>query len=111
MGRTDHARTARREASPLHRGHRGYARHEPEETEVKQPEIYHVLAEGAVASWKVEKEGAVLPLTRTQSKDAAVRAAKRLAQSAAFGRVVVHRRDGTVQQEIRYGEKTGHQPG
>jgi len=74
---------------------------------VKDPEIYHVLPEGAVASWRVEKEGAALPLTRTQSKDAAVRAAKRLAQAAASGRVVVHRRDGSVAQEIRYGEPPG----
>ena len=71
---------------------------------MKKSEVYHVVYESDLSAWKVEKEGSPRPITRTGVKDAAIRTAKSLARSAAHGRVVVHRKDGRVQEDLIYGK-------
>ena len=70
---------------------------------MKKSEVYHISFEEGLSAWKVEKEGFAGMITRTAIKDAAVRAAKSLARSAAHGRVIIHRKNGQIQEEISYG--------
>ena len=70
---------------------------------MKKREVYHIVFESDISAWKVEKEGSPRAITRTGAKDAAVRAAKSLARSAVHGRVVIHRKDGEIQEELNYG--------
>jgi hypothetical protein len=75
---------------------------------VKQIEIYHIVFETDVSAWKVEKEGSTRPITRTEGKDAAIRAAKSLARSAPQGEVIIHRKDGAIQEVCSYGSDPGN---
>ena len=77
----------------------------------KKREVYHVVFESDVSAWKVEKEGSSRPITRTERKDPAVSAAKKLAKSAALGQVIIHRKDGSVQEEFTYGDDPRDMPG
>jgi hypothetical protein len=70
---------------------------------VKKIEVYHILFESDVSAWKVEKEGSPRAITRTEAKDAAIKAAKKLARSATQGEVIIHRKDGEIQERCKYG--------
>ena len=66
-------------------------------------QVYHVIAEKG-KGWKVEKEGSEQALTRAGNKDDAISAGRRLAKSAGLGQLIIHRLDGTIEQEFTYGE-------
>lgn len=70
---------------------------------MKKSEIYHIVFETDVSAWKVEKEGSVRAVTRTEGKDAAIRAAKSLARSAPHAEVIIHRKNGEIQERCSYG--------
>lgn len=53
-------------------------------------------------SWKVETEGAKQARSRHETKREAVKAARSAAVSAAPSRLIIHRRDGSVQKEHAY---------
>ena len=77
----------------------------------KQREVYHVVHESDANAWKVEKEGSLRAITRTETKEPAVSAAKKLAKSASLGQVIIHRKDGSIQEEFTYGEDPRDTPG
>jgi hypothetical protein len=64
---------------------------------------YDVLPQGD--SWVVESEGKSTP--PLPSKELAVEAATRRAKEGAPAQVVVHREDGTIQEEQTFGEDGG----
>ena len=77
----------------------------------KAREVYHIVFESDVSAWKVEKEGSSRAITRTETKDAALKAARKLAKSASLGQVIVHRKDGSIQEEFTYGDDPRDTPG
>jgi len=62
--------------------------------------VYHVVT--ADDGWKVELEGSKKPLSTHATKDEAVDAARTLAQTNEPSQVVVHRMDGTIQNNYSY---------
>lgn len=62
--------------------------------------VYHVVTHDD--GWKVEVEGSKKPLSTHATKDEAVDAARTLAQKDEPSRVVVHRMDGTIQNNYSY---------
>src|SRR5438094_3505156 len=70
---------------------------------VKKLEVYHIVFQDDVSAWKVEKDGAPWPIEQGEGKLASVRAAKNRARSAAHAEVIIHRKDGTVQERCTYG--------
>lgn len=54
--------------------------------------------------WQVKHAGKDRATSRHGTKDDAVQAAKTIAKKRELGQVIVHKRDGTIQQEFTYGE-------
>ena len=69
---------------------------------------FHVSPFGE--GWKVAAEGEDLEVVR-DNKDDAVAEAKRLAQEGELGQVIVHKQDGTIQEEFTYGDDPRRTPG
>lgn len=67
----------------------------------RKPTIYHVRP-GEEDDWVVVSDGAKQPSSRHETKRVAVRAARDLAARKAPSRLVIHRRDGSVQKEHGY---------
>ena len=70
--------------------------------------VYHVVPFDDL--WAVKLAGDSLN-EYADNKDIAVTRAKQLARRAAFGVVVVHGRDGRIEQEFYFGEDPQHRPG
>jgi poly(hydroxyalkanoate) granule-associated protein len=64
------------------------------------PRVLHLVpgAEG----WSLREEGSDRDLTTHGTKKAALKAAREVAQASAPSRLVVHRADGTVQDQVSY---------
>ena len=74
----------------------------PDERVVHAPVILHVTSAGA-RGWKVESdEGSIRPETCPTKRQAATRA-REIAQGRPSGIVVIHRADGSIEAERRYG--------
>lgn len=58
-------------------------------------------------SWQVRRDGATRATRISSEKQAAVAAAKRVARSNAPSRVVIHRADGSVEDQTDYGAAAG----
>ena len=69
---------------------------------------YHVSPFGN--GWKVAAEHEELDVVR-DNKDDAVDEARRLAKSAELGQVIVHKQDGTIEEEFTYGDDPRDTPG
>ena len=69
---------------------------------------YHVTPFGE--GWKVAAEGEDLEVVR-DNKDDALAEAKSLAQQGELGQVIVHKQDGTIQEEFTYGDDPRDIPG
>lgn len=69
---------------------------------------YHVTPFGE--GWKVAAEGEELEVVR-DNKDDAISEAKRLAKSNDLGQVIVHKQDGTIEEEFTYGDDPRDVPG
>jgi hemerythrin superfamily protein len=65
--------------------------------------VYDVIPEEG-GGWKVKAKGASRASSRHRGKQEAVRRAKDLAKRSTQGQVVVHRADGTIQNEFNYGD-------
>lgn len=63
--------------------------------------VYHVVPDAN--SWKVTLEGSGATEILVDDKDNAVAQARELAKSAPLGQVIVHGRDGKIQDEFTYG--------
>lgn len=66
----------------------------------KQPVAYHLLPDGE--GWTVRREHSDETLSRHDTKNAALRAARGLAHTHLPSRLVVHRADGTIQTSYSY---------
>ena len=64
--------------------------------------VYHVVPDAN--SWKVELEGSNSTEILVDNKDNAVAQARDLAKAAPLGQVIVHGRDGRIQDEYTYGD-------
>ena len=58
---------------------------------------------GSEDRWQVKGEGARRATSLHANKDEAVSRARELATSRPLGQVVVHKLDGTIQEEFTYG--------
>ncbi len=68
-------------------------------------QTWHVTpADGSDANWQVKHAGKERATSRHEKKDEAVQAAKKIAKNRNLGQVIVHKMDGTIQQEFTYGE-------
>ena len=67
--------------------------------------VYHVVPHED--GWAVEKEGGSRATSVHGTKAEAVSAGRDLAKSAAPGRLVLHRQDGTIQDTYSYGDEAG----
>lgn len=65
--------------------------------------VYHVVSDGE--DWKVEREGASRATSVHDTKDVAVTAGRELAKGHPPSALVVHRKDGTVQDRFDYDEE------
>ena len=63
--------------------------------------VFHVVPNAN--SWEVKHEGSDATEFLVDNKDTAVGHAKDLAKAAPLGQVIVHGRDGTIQEEFTYG--------
>ena len=59
---------------------------------------YHLIYDQEMQSWKLEYEGADQPYSYHQTKEEALEAGRELART----QLVVHKMDGTVQDEFTY---------
>lgn len=64
--------------------------------------VYHVAPHEQ--GWKVGIEGQAAPASVHPTKEAALNAAREIAKAAEPSRVVVHRMDGTIQNQFSYGD-------
>lgn len=64
--------------------------------------VYHVAPHEE--GWKVGIEGQKAPASVHPTKEAALNAAREIAKAAEPSRVVVHRMDGTIQNQFGYGD-------
>lgn len=62
--------------------------------------VFHVLADDE--AWKVEAEGGKPAASHHKTKRQAVKTGRDLASRAAPARLVIHRRDGTIQKQHAY---------
>ena len=68
---------------------------------MSRPEgTYHVKPKSSGSGWLVQKEGTQLPSAETQHKDQAIARARELAARTLVGRIVIHSRDGSTEEEI-----------
>ena len=65
---------------------------------------YHVEALSDDA-WSIKKEGAAQPLTQYDTKKEALEKGRKLAEKHEPSRLVVHRKDGSVQETFAYGDE------
>jgi hypothetical protein len=72
--------------------------------------VYHVVPDASGDKWLVSQENASYR-TEHETKDEAVKEAKRLAQEAELGQVKVHKKDGNMEYESTYGEDPRRSPG
>lgn len=68
----------------------------------KTTAVYHVAPHEE--GWKVGIEGQTAPASVHPTKEAALNAAREIAKKAEPSRVVVHRMDGTIQNQFGYGD-------
>ena len=71
--------------------------------------VYHVVPDASGDKWVVSQENAA-HRTEHETKDEAVKEAKRLAQEAELGQVKVHKKDGNMEYESTYGEDPRRYP-
>jgi hypothetical protein len=71
--------------------------------------VYHVVPDASGDKWLVSQENASYR-TEHETKDEAVKEAKRLAQEAELGQVKVHKKDGNMEYESTYGEDPRRYP-
>jgi hypothetical protein len=63
-----------------------------------QATTFHVSPDPG-GGWRVRQEGIALPSARTVAKEPAISFAQYLARKSGNARVIVHRKDGTVETE------------
>jgi uncharacterized membrane protein YkoI len=71
--------------------------------------VYHVVPDASGERWVVSQENAS-HRTEHDTKEEAVKEAKRLAQEAELGQVKVHKKDGNMEYESTYGDDPREYP-
>lgn len=66
---------------------------------------YHLLYDEEMESWKIEYKGADQPFSLHQTKDEALEAGRELARNQQPSQLVVHKMDGSIQNEYTYDEQ------
>ena len=69
---------------------------------------YHVVPDGD--DWKVEKEGASRASARCDTKHDAVDRGRDLAKGQGPSQLIIHKKDGVIQEERTYGGKDPFPP-
>ena len=65
-----------------------------------KPAVYHVVSSDE--GWAVQQEGSESPVGIYRTKSEATKEARRLAKATTPSRLVLHRKDGTVQDSTAY---------
>jgi len=76
---------------------------------VSERQTFHVIPD--VNSWKVKNEADATYDALVDDKDRAVELARQYAKQAPLGQVVVHGRDGRIDEEFTYGDDPRNIPG
>jgi hypothetical protein len=63
---------------------------------------YHLLYDPEMGSWKIEYNGADMPFSLHQTKEEALEAGRDLVRQQAPAQLVVHKMDGSIQNEYTY---------
>ena len=66
--------------------------------------VYHVVPDAEGKTWKVKGEGSERAVSVHKKKEAAEKAAAKLAKKQPLGQVIIHGLDGKVLEEHTYGE-------
>ena len=66
---------------------------------------YHLLYDEDMEAWKIEYEGADQPFSLHQTKEDALEAGRELARNQQPAQLVVHKMDGSIQNEYTYDEQ------
>ena len=67
-----------------------------------EPVVYHLVPDGE--NWAVRREGIDADISVHTTKQAALKAARGVAQAHEPSRLVIHRSDGTIQSSHEYGQ-------
>lgn len=67
--------------------------------------VYHVTPRAEDGKWRVKRQGSTKPTRVLNRKDQAVAAAKELAKNRGKGQVVVHKRDGNIDESFKFDVK------
>ncbi len=65
--------------------------------------VYHVEPSRDREGWDIKEQGAMKPESHHQRKQEAVLVARKMAKSHPLGQVVIHKADGSVEEERTYG--------
>jgi len=68
---------------------------------MSERKVVHVVPDGE--KWAVRSVGADRAASIHNKQDAAIDAARTIAQNAGLGQVVIHRPDGSIREEHTYG--------
>ncbi|MEM9553956.1 MAG: DUF2188 domain-containing protein [Acidobacteriota bacterium] len=77
--------------------------HTPGATDVAPTAVFHLVP--GDTGWQLRREGDETPIERFPTKKAGLDAARRLAREREPSRLVVHRVDGTIQNQFSYGDR------
>ena len=72
--------------------------------------VYHVVPHSSAEKWVVSQENADYR-SEHETKEEAIKEARRLAQKAELGQIKVHKKDGNMEYESTYGEDPPETPG
>lgn len=72
--------------------------------------VYHVVPKGP-EEWQVEREGGERATENFPTKDEAIAGAQQLLENDELGQIIIHKQDGTIQEERTYGEDPTRTPG
>ena len=73
--------------------------------------VYHVEPSKEREGWDIKEEGQPKPESHHQRKREAVTIARKMAKSQEFGQVIIHKADGSVEEERSYGKNPHLRPG
>ena len=72
---------------------------------------YHVVPNKEEGNWRVERESSERASSVHDNKEDAVDEARRLAKNNPLGQIIIHGKDGVIQEERTYGKDPEKYPG
>lgn len=70
---------------------------------MKERVVYHVVPKGS-DEWQVEREGGEKATKNFPTKDLAIAGAQDFLANDELGQLIIHRQDGTIEEERTYGK-------